>query len=58
MMGRGLFEIYRGVRLKFVRPVDVGLVFISTKIVMGKSGSAKTLTSLAIFRLRDTIRHF
>jgi len=26
MMGRGLFEIYRGVRLKSVRPVDVRLV--------------------------------
>jgi len=26
MMERGFFEIYRGVRLKFVRPVDVKLV--------------------------------
>jgi len=24
--GEGIFEIFRGVRLKFVRPVDVGLV--------------------------------
>ena len=57
-MGRGFFEIYRGVRLKSVRPVDVGLVLISTKIVLGKSGSAKTLTSLAMQRLHDTVRHY
>jgi len=57
MMGRGLFEIYRGVRLKFVRPVDVMLVLISTKIVLGKSGTAP-LTSHAILRLLDIIRHF
>jgi len=26
MMGRGIFEIYRFVKLKFVRPVDIMLV--------------------------------
>jgi len=26
MMGKGFFEIYRFVKLKFVRPVDVKLV--------------------------------
>ena len=57
MMERGFFEIFRGVRFKSVRPVDMGLVLISTKIVKWKSGAAETLISLAILRLRDTVRH-
>ncbi len=48
--------ILRFVKLKFVRPVDVSLVLISTKIVLGKSGTAP-LISHAGFRLRDEVRH-
>ena len=54
----GDFGKFRGVRLKSVRPVDISLVLISMKISTGKSGSAKTLTSLAGFRLHDIVRHF
>ena len=58
MMGRGKRKKFRGVRLKSVRSVDMGLVLISTKIVLGKSGSAKTLTSRAMQRLHDLVRCF
>ena len=56
--GEGKRGKLRGVRLRSVRPVDVGLVLISTKIVRWKSGAAETLTSHAILRLRDLVHYF
>ena len=58
MVGRGKRKKLHGVRLKFVRPVDVRLVLISTKIVLGKSGSAMTLTSHAVGRYVDEVRNY